>query len=121
MFQAELRAGFAEGGGAMAAAVVGHDPLHGDAARAIVHDDRFEEVGGSMSALRRPDRGVAEARVIVDADAQAFLASAANVAAQISGDAMAWSLNADKFLGVEVEQLSGPLLLVAHVRSRWRS
>lgn len=57
MLEAELRAGLAEGGGSVAAAVVGHDSLHGDAERVVMGDDGRKELDGGVFALVRGRRG----------------------------------------------------------------
>lgn len=71
MFDAQTRAGLAEGGRFVAADVVGHDRLDGDAELAIVRDDLLEKVDSGVPAFVVAHGGVAEARVIVDAHMQA--------------------------------------------------
>lgn len=120
VFYTQAGAGLAEGRGAVAAAVVGHDPLDGDTDLAIVGDDLFEEVHRGVLAFVGPQGRVTEARVIIDADMEAFPAGAAHVVAPVAGDAVTRLLDAAEFLGVEVQQFAGMFAFVAHDgRRRW--
>src|SRR3981189_1987959 len=91
MLEAQLAASPGEGLGSVARAIVGHDPLDGDA-EALVVDDGSPEEGhrtGLALALHNPAEG--HARGVVDADMEELPSDAAAVALAlaVAGDAMA--------------------------------
>ena len=116
MPQAEFEAGVAEGEGAIAAAVVGHDALHTDAQAGIAGDGRREEGDRGFLALIRPDLSEGDPGVVIDAHMDTFPADAPGVIARISGNPVADGGDATELLDVEVEQLPRSRPFVAHDR-----
>ena len=112
-------AGLAEGVAAIGRAVVGHDPLDGDAEAGEPGQRPLEEGHGALLALVGQDLGVGEARGVVDADVQEVPADAALLAAPVAGDAVADAVDPAELLDVEVDQLAGPLALVADRSRAW--
>ena len=116
---AQLGAGFAVGGRAVASPVVGHDALDGDAELAVVRDHLQEEVHRRVLALVRADCRMTEAGVVIDADMQALPANAAHPVPAVAGHTMTRPLDAAELLGVEMQQFAGMGPLVTPDRS-WR-
>lgn len=80
---------------------------------------RFEERDSGVLALVGPHGRMTEARVIIDADMEAFPTGAAHMVAAVAGDAMTRLLDAAEFLRVEVQQLARLRAFVTLAR-RWR-
>lgn len=81
MFDAEVFAGLAEGGGALARAVVGHDALNCDAEALIVGDGGLEDGAGAFFSLVGMDLGEGDTGVVVDTDMDEHPAGAAGLGA----------------------------------------
>ena len=114
MPEAEIAAGFAEGPGAIAGAVVGHHPRHLDAEAGVVGDGGREEGDGALLLLVGQDLREGQAGGVVDRDVDELPAGAARLALlRIAGDAMADALEAAELLDVDVDQFAGMLALVA--------
>jgi hypothetical protein len=77
----------------------------------------LEEANRAGLALVREDLGVGQARGVIDRDVQVFPADAAvavDDAGAAAGDAVPDAGDLAELLGVDVDQLTGALALVAH-------
>jgi hypothetical protein len=110
----ELEAGGAEVAGAIAGAVVGEQAANGDAVLGVEGDGGVQEGDGGWGLLVGQHAGEGEAGVIVDGDVQSLpageLRAAATTAVATNGDL----LIAGHALDVEMEQIAGSGMLVAH-------
>lgn len=114
----ELGEALAEGIGG---AVVGHDALDGNAVAGEPVEGAAEEGDGAFFLLVRQEFGVGEPRSIVDRHMQRLPADAVMAvdrARPATGDAMADAFDATELLGVEVDEFTRPLALVAQGRQR---
>src|SRR5690606_24728250 len=95
--------------------IIRHDALDGDAMGFEPSEGVAEEADGAVLGLVGHQRGVGEARGIIDGDVEELPAGAAPaaLAGAIAGDAMADAVDAAELLGIEVDQFAGPLPLVA--------
>ena len=116
---AVLGAGLAEGRRLVAAAVVGHHALDGNAQSGVVGQGRLQKGDCRVLALIGLDFGIGDPGVIIDADMDAFSPGAADAIPAVAGDPMADLLDAPELLGVEVQQLAGMRPFVAHHRRWW--
>ena len=117
MPHARAGTGGSEGMAAIGIAVVGHDPLDGDAMAREPDQRPLEEGDGPGLALVGEDLGVGQARGVIDGDVQVFPADAAvavDHAGPAAGDAMPDAGDPPKLLGVDVDELAGALALEAH-------
>ena len=98
--QVEGFAGFLEGLGAVARAIVGHDAFNPYSEFAIIGQGGLEKGDGAFLLFVRHDFGEGEARGVVDADMDELPSDAAAVglAAAITGDAMADLVETPEFL-----------------------
>src|SRR5262245_45176983 len=103
----------AEGMADIGRPVVGHDPLDGDAQAGEPGDGALEEGDRAFLALVGQDLGEGEARGVVDADVEEVPADAAFPAAPVTDDAVADAVDPAQLLDVDVDELAGPLALVA--------
>jgi FtsZ-binding cell division protein ZapB len=89
-------------------AVVGHDPLDGDAEAFKPSQRPLQERGGTLLSLVGQDLGVGQPRGIIDGHVQRLPAGAAlaALAGPVAGDAVADAVDAPELLRVEVEQLA---------------
>src|ERR1051326_4978254 len=114
VLDAELKAGGAELAGAIAGAVVGEQAADGDAVLGVEGDGGVQEGDGGFALLVGQHAGEGEAGVIVDGDVQSLpageLGATATAAVATNGDL----LIAGHALDVEVEQIAGSGMLVAH-------
>jgi hypothetical protein len=108
-----IGAGAAEVVRTVGRAVVGHDPLDGDAVAAEPAERPVEEGDGAGLALVGENLAVGEPCGIVDRDVQDFPAAMAAGPGAIAGDAVADAVDPAELLGVDVEQLAGAGALVA--------
>src|SRR5581483_11841275 len=128
VLEAKRLAGVAEGVGFIAGAVVGHYAGHDDAEAGVVGDRCLQEGDGAFLLLIGQDLAEGDARGVVDADMDelptrppllaAPLAAGVALAGSIAGDAVTDLVEATELLDVDVDQLAGPLALVAHDRLR---
>ena len=102
-----------EGLGAIGAAIVGQQSFDCDAETAVVRHRRLQEVHGRLLFLVGAHLHEANARVVIDGDMGEFPASALDGVTTIAGDPMTGSHDATKLLGVDVQQLTRRLTLVA--------
>src|SRR3954447_5661483 len=98
------RARFPKGSAGIGRAVVGHDPLDGDAEAGEPGKRPLEEGHGALLALVGQDLGVGEPGGVVDADVEELPADAARPAGAVAGDAVAEALDPAELLDVEVEE-----------------
>ena len=101
---------------AVGTAVVGHDPLDGDAVAREPGQCALEEGDRAGLAFVRQDLGVGESRGVIAGDVQVFSANAAvavDHAGAPAGDTVADTGDAAELLGVDVDQLAWLLALVA--------
>jgi len=116
VLDAELEAGGAEVAGAIAGTVVGEQAADGDAVLGVEGDGGAQEGDGGLALLVGQHAGEGEAGVIVDGDVQSLpageLRAAAATAIATNGDL----LIAGHALDVEMEQIAGSRMLVAHDR-----
>ena len=114
VLDAELEAGDAKVAGAVAGAVVGEQAANGDAVLGIEGDGGVQESDGGLALLVGQHAGEGEAGVIVDGDVQSLpageLRAAAATAIATNGDL----LIAGHALDVEMQQIAGSGMLVAH-------
>jgi len=116
VLDAKLEAGGAEVAGAIAGAVVGEQAANGDAVLGIEGDGGAQESDGGCALLVGQHAGEGEAGVVVDGDVQGLpageLGAAATPAIAPNGDL----LIAGHALDVEMEQIAGSGMLIAHDR-----
>src|SRR5258705_11595583 len=112
---AKLVAGAGEGFRKIAAAIVGHDTLDGDAEAPEVSDRGEEEGDGAFFLLIREDVGTGDPGMVVDSDVSILPAGAltAAMAGAPAGDAMADAIEAAELLDFDVDDLARLLALVA--------
>jgi hypothetical protein len=114
VLDAELEAGSAELSGAIAGAVVGEQAADGDAVLGVEGDGGVQEGDSGLALLVGQHAGEGEAGVIVDGDVQSLpageLRASAPPAVATKGDL----LIAGHALDVEMEQIAGSGMLVAH-------
>ena len=117
MLDAELKAGSAEVAGAIAGAVVGEQAADGDAVLGVEGDGGLQESDGGLALLVGQHAGEGEAGVIVDGDMQSLPAGELTAATAAAIAANGDLLIAGHALDVEVEQVAGRRMFVAH--DRW--
>src|SRR5690606_6802248 len=121
--------GLAEVLGAVAGAVVGQHPLHGDVVSGEPRQRPCQERRGGVAAFVVADLGVGQARAVVDSDVDVVVAelgarpatppllAAAGDAGSAAVDTPAAAVgDAALLFDVDVDQLAGPVALVAHHR-----
>src|SRR5947209_8828405 len=107
----------AESLAAIGRTVVGHDPLDGDAVTGKPAKRALEKAHRAGLALIRQDLAIGQPRRVIDAHMQRFPADAVMAidrAPGSAGDAMPDPLDAPELLAVDMDQLAGPLALIAH-------
>ncbi len=114
--QAEALAGIAELMGAIARAVVAHDPLGFNAQGSEVSQGTLEENHGTLVALIRHDLGKGETGSVVDADMDKFPPGPADLVAPVVRDSVTWTDDSPQLFDIEVEQFPWELALVADHR-----
>ena len=95
-----------EGPGGVAGAVIGHDPLEGDAERGEVAQRDEEGPTGALSALAREDGGDAHPRGVVEGDVDKLPSGSGRGLAPVARHPVAGANEAPEFLGVQVQQVS---------------
>ena len=98
VLEAKTLAGFAEGNGLVAGAVVRHDTLDRYPEAHIVGDSRLEEGDGPSAFLVLHDLTEGDPGSVVDADMHVLTGAQVALAGSIAGDAMADPLNLPSFL-----------------------
>jgi len=111
--EGELGARFLEEPRAIAVAIVGEQLLRSNAPLSEPTNRSAKEGGRVDLALVGQDLHVGQAAVVVDADVSELPAGARTGPSPIAVDAVADAAESAELLGVEVQQLSGPLTLVA--------
>ena len=114
MLDAELEASSAEVAGAIAGAVVGEQSANGDAVLGVEGDSGAQEGDGGFALLVGQHAGEGEAGVIVDGDVQSLPAGELGAAAAAAIATNGNLLIAGHALDVEMEQIAGSGMLVAH-------
>ena len=114
VLDAELEAGGAEVAGAIAGAVVGEQAADGDAMPGIEGNGGAQEDDGRFGLLVGQHAGEGEAGVIVDGDVQSLPAGELRAAAATTIAANGDLLIAGHALDVEMEQIAGSGMLIAH-------
>ena len=118
VLEAEALAGFLEGKGFVARAVVGHDALDRHAQARIVSNGRFEESDGGPLLLILHDLAEGDAGRVVDADMHILPARPLTTGAQvaramsITGDAVTDPIELAELFDVDVDQFAGMLALI---------
>jgi hypothetical protein len=97
-------------------AVVGQDLFDGDAVVFVEGLAVVEEVEGVGGCFGGVDAAVGEAAVVVDADEEVVPAGAAFRADRAAADRVVGPDDAAEFLDVDVDQLAGPVALIADDR-----
>ena len=113
--------GFAEAVASIGRAIVGHDPLDGDAMGGEEGQRPAQKGTGALLFLVGEKFRVGEPGGIVDGDMERFPAGSAlaALAAPVAGDAMADAVDAAELLGIEVDQLSWARPFVADRGRLW--
>src|SRR4051794_32574872 len=97
--------------------VIGHDPFDGHALPRKPAECALEKADRAVLALVREDLAVSQPGRVIDAHMQRFPADAVMAidrAARSTGDAMPDPRDTPKLLGIKMDQLAGPLALVAY-------
>src|SRR2546429_4523499 len=110
----ELEASGAEVAGAIAGAVVGEQAADGDAVLGVEGDGGAQEGDGGFALLVGQHAGEGEAGVIVDGDVQSLPAGELRAAAPPTVATNGDLLIAGHALDVEMQQIAGSGMLVAH-------
>ena len=118
VLDAELLASAREGFRVVAAAIVGHDALDGDAEGFVVGDGGEQEGNGTLLFLIGEDIGKGDAGMIVDGDMDALPAGplATAMSGAPPGDAMSDAVEAAELFDSEMNDLTRLLTLVAWAR-----
>jgi hypothetical protein len=111
---AEAAAAAVKACGAIAGAVVGEHAGDDDAQAREVADGGLDKSRGGGGFLMGEDLREGNAGVIVDGDVHVFPTGAMNAAAPMAGDAAADGVEASDFFDVEMGQIAGRGVLVAH-------
>src|SRR5229473_4964054 len=114
VLDAELEAGGAKLAGAIAGAVVGEQSANDDAVLGVEGDSGAQEGDGGFALLVGQHAGEGEAGVIVDGDVQSLPAGELGAAAAAAIATNGNLLIAGHALDVEMEQIAGSGMLVAH-------
>jgi hypothetical protein len=109
---AQRLAGLAVQLGAVARAVIGHQPLDADAVRGEPRHGALQERGDRLFALVVEHLDVGQAGAVIDADVDELPADSARARRAIAVDAMAGAADAPKLLDVDVDQFAGHRTLV---------
>ena len=114
VLDAELGTGGAEVARAIAGTVVGEQAANGDAVLGVEGDGGVQKGDGSFGLLVGQHAGEGKAGVIVDGDVQSLPAGELRAAAPAAIAANGDLLIAGHALDVEMEQIAGSGMLVAH-------
>ena len=105
--------GLAEQVAAVADAVVGHDPAHGDALAGEPDHGPGQEAGAGVAGLVVQHLDIGGPGMVVDADVDVLEADLAVLADPAAGDAVPRLVEAGEPLDVEMDQIAGAAPLVA--------
>ena len=118
---AELAAELEKVAGAIAGTVIGEHAGDGDAEAGVVIDGSLQESRRRRRFLVRQDLREGDAGVVVDGDMHVLPAGAMDAAAAVAGDAATDSPETSDLLDVEVEEIAGSGMFIAHDgRSRFQ-
>ena len=110
----KVAAGLSEQDGAEARAIVGHDAADADAELSEVGDGLAQEGAGGSSSFVGKHGGESDAGVIVDGNIEELPTGAASFVLGVAGETMTGLMNAGQFLDVDVQQVAGSGMFVAH-------
>ncbi|AQC42219.1 hypothetical protein BOB48_16845 [Bordetella pertussis] len=116
MLDAQLMAQRGEGAAAKGRAIVGEQALDGHAQALVVGHCVLEELDGAGEALVGVDVGEGHAGVVIDGHEDEVPAGPLNGIASVARDPVARALDTSQLLDVDVQQIAGGLMLVAHHR-----
>jgi len=111
--QAEPFAGRGEAARDVAAAVVGHDALDRDAVAGVPGDQSSKEGGSGRGSFVSQDFGISQTGGVVDSDVNELPAGSSAALPAVACDAVADDLDAAQLLGVDMDEFSGMVSLVA--------
>ena len=114
VLDAELEAGGAEVAGTIAGTVVGEQAANGDAVQGVEGECGVQEGDGGFALLVGQHAGEGKAGVIVDGDVQRLPAGELRAAAPTTVAPQGDPLIAGHALDVEMQQIAGSGMLVAH-------
>jgi hypothetical protein len=114
VFETQQLASVAELVGAITAAVVGEQGAHADAVASEEVQGIAQEGDGGVGLLIGQDLSEGQAGVVVDGDVQSFPSGMFVLAATASVSALRDLLEAGHALDVEMEQIAGSGMFVAH-------
>ncbi|MDR8655675.1 hypothetical protein XD33_01195 [Staphylococcus aureus] len=116
VLDAQLMAQRGEGAAAKGRAIVGEQALDGHAQALVVGHCVLEELDGAGEALVGVDVGEGHAGVVIDGHEDEVPAGPLNGIASVARDPVARALDTSQLLDVDVQQIAGGLMLVAHHR-----
>src|SRR5439155_26355780 len=99
--------------GDVARAVVGHDAGDFDAVAGVPRDQAFKEGGSGRRSLVSQDFGISQTGGIVDSDMNDLPANSPGAQPSVACDAVADDFNAGQLLGIDMDELSRMVSLVA--------
>jgi len=110
----QLAAGLGEAPRTEAGTVVGHDASNGDVQAQEVSHGLAQEAAGGDSLFVGEQGSEGEAGVVVDGDVKKLPTGAPGFVLGIAGEAMAGLMNTGQLLDVDMEQVAGGGMFVAH-------
>src|SRR5882672_12019791 len=116
VFDAQAPAGVSKAPGSEGCAVVREHSSHRHSERGKVGGVSTQEGRGVVAAFSTMHLGKADTRMIIDANEQELPTRPAGAIARVARDAVAQALDAPKLLGVDVQQISRALMLIANDR-----
>jgi hypothetical protein len=111
--QAEPSTGGCESARAIAGAVVGHDASDSDAVAGVPSDESSKEGGSGGGSFVSQDFGISQTGGVVDGNVNELPAGSPAALPAVASDAVADDLDAAQLLGVDMDELSGTVSLVA--------
>ena len=111
--ETESSAGRSKTARAVARAVIGHDASDWDAMGAVPSHQSFQEGGRGRGSFIGLDLGIGQTGSIIDGDVDEFPAGASGLFAVVAGDAMTNGFDTGELLGVDVDEFSRAVTLVA--------
>jgi hypothetical protein len=98
---------------AIAGAVVGHDAGDFDSVAGVPGDEASKEGGSGRGSFVSQDFGVSQTGGVIDGDVNELPAGSSTALPAVACDAVADDLDAAQLLGVDMDELSGMVSLVA--------